>query len=107
MHSKALRFELEQNQNISCLKSGSKVTIGFSKRGLINGLGFTFSIKESTVNPEVSRNLNALYLKPIERGYFQNSSLSGMGEKWFKNGNYYIGDFKDNIFEGRGILKNS
>ena len=30
-----------------------------------------------------------------------------MGEKWFKNGNYYIGDFKDNIFEGRGVLKNS
>lgn len=29
-----------------------------------------------------------------------------MGEKWFKNGNYYFGDFKDNIFEGRGLLKN-
>lgn len=29
-----------------------------------------------------------------------------MGQKWFKNGNLYIGDFKDNIFEGRGVLKN-
>ncbi len=29
-----------------------------------------------------------------------------MGEKWFKNGNFYVGDFKDGIFEGKGVLKN-
>lgn len=30
-----------------------------------------------------------------------------MGEKTFKNGNVYVGEFKNNIFEGNGILKNS
>jgi|LakMenE18May11ns_1017448.scaffolds.fasta_scaffold9557616_1 hypothetical protein len=30
-----------------------------------------------------------------------------MGEKTFKNGNIYVGEFKNNIFEGNGILKNS
>ncbi len=30
-----------------------------------------------------------------------------MGEKWFKNGNNYFGDFKDNIFDGKGVLKNT
>lgn len=30
-----------------------------------------------------------------------------MGEKWFKNGNIYIGDFKGDIFEGNGVLKNT
>lgn len=30
-----------------------------------------------------------------------------MGEKWFKNGNEYIGDFKADVFEGRGLLKNT
>lgn len=29
-----------------------------------------------------------------------------MGEKRFKNGNYYVGDFKAGVFEGRGLLKN-
>jgi hypothetical protein len=29
-----------------------------------------------------------------------------MGEKWFKNGNLYKGDFKNGVFEGSGILKN-
>lgn len=98
---------MEQSENISCIKSGSKVSVGFAKRGLLNGLGFTFSVKEGGVNPDSNNHSHALYLKLVERGYFQNSQLSGMGEKWFKNGNYYIGDFKDNVFEGRGILKNS
>lgn len=48
-----------------------------------------------------------LYFKPLERGYFHNSQLTGMGEKWFKNGNNYFGDFKDNIFDGKGVLKNT
>ena len=45
-------------------------------------------------------------MKPSERGYFYNSQLNGAGEKWFKNGNYYYGDFKNSHFEGLGILKN-
>ena len=35
-----------------------------------------------------------------------NTQLSGFGEKWFKNGNLYIGEFKNGIFEGNGILRN-
>lgn len=30
-----------------------------------------------------------------------------MGEKIFKNGNFYIGEFRNGIFEGNGILKNT
>ena len=30
-----------------------------------------------------------------------------MGWKMFKNGNLYVGQFKNNVFEGHGILKNS
>ena len=36
-----------------------------------------------------------------------NTQLSGMGEKVFKNGNFYIGQFKNGIFQGNGILKNT
>ena len=36
-----------------------------------------------------------------------NTQLSGMGEKVFKNGNFYIGEFKNGVFEGNGILKNT
>ena len=43
----------------------------------------------------------------VERGYFINTQLNGMGEKVFKNGNFYIGEFKNGIFEGNGILKNT
>ncbi len=30
-----------------------------------------------------------------------------MGFKIFKNGNLYIGEFKNGLFEGNGILKNN
>jgi hypothetical protein len=30
-----------------------------------------------------------------------------MGEKMFKNGNLYVGEFHNNVFEGHGVLKNS
>lgn len=35
-----------------------------------------------------------------------NSQLQGMGEKWFKNGNSYVGEFKNGVFEGNGVLRN-
>lgn len=63
----------------------------------MNGLGFVLATNADDLE---------FSLRPIERGYFFNNKINGMGEKWFKNGNYYIGDFKDGIFEGNGILKN-
>lgn len=43
----------------------------------------------------------------VERGYYINGQLNGFGEKIFKNGNSYIGQFKCDTFEGSGILKNN
>jgi hypothetical protein len=43
----------------------------------------------------------------IERGYYISTQLNGMGSKVFKNGNWYIGEFKNGLFDGNGILKNS
>lgn len=37
----------------------------------------------------------------------QNSQLNGFGEKLFKNGNLYIGEFKNGLFEGNGLLRNT
>jgi hypothetical protein len=97
-HTKALRYEINDSEYISCQKLESKFNIGFYKRGLLNGLGFSFVCKE-TGGIESSRNgNNGFYLKPLEGGYFHNSQLCGLGAKWFKNGNYYFGDFKNNIF---------
>ena len=42
-----------------------------------------------------------------ERGYYVNGQLNGFGEKVFKNGNSYIGQFKYDLFEGHGVLKNT
>ena len=76
----------------------------------MNGLGFVYSLKtapNSNYNPDTHRNQDEFSIKPLERGYFGNSQLHGLGEKHFKNGNIYIGDFKGDIFEGNGVLKNT
>lgn len=36
-----------------------------------------------------------------------NSHLNGFGDKLFKNGNLYVGEFKAGVFDGNGVLKNS
>ena len=43
----------------------------------------------------------------LERGYYINTQLNGMGDKMFKNGNFYRGEFKYGIFEGNGVLINN
>ena len=37
----------------------------------------------------------------------QNSQLNGFGEKLFKNGNLYVSEFKNGVFEGNGLLRNT
>ena len=37
----------------------------------------------------------------------QSNQLHGMGEKLFQNGNLYIGEFRNGVFEGNGVLFNT
>lgn len=83
-----------------------RVHVGFGNRGIGNGLGFSFLAIEDKGDKQ-EESAEEFVMRPLERGYYHNSQLCGMGEKWFKNGNYYFGDFKDGIFEGRGLLKNT
>lgn len=62
----------------------------------MNGLGFIL-LKD---NENGSINLS-------EKGYYKNSQLCGIGKKKFQNGNIYIGEFIENVFDGRGLLINS
>ena len=71
------------------------------------GLQFIFRGTQGGYNPDTHRQEDEFELKVVERGYYMNTQLSGMGQKVFKNGNLYIGEFKNGIFEGNGILKNN
>lgn len=79
--------------NIECQKYGNKVVVGFEKNGFLNGLGFQFVFRGSHggYNPDTHRQEDDFELKVVERGYYMNTQLNGMGEKVFKNGNFYIG----------------
>ena len=74
--------------------------MGFEKLGFINGLGFQFVFRSSKggYNPDTHRNEDDFELRVIERGYYINTQLNGMGFKIFKNGNLYIGEFKNGLF---------
>lgn len=47
VHAKTLLYEFEKVSSIGCQKYGNKLTFGFEKNGLINGLGFTIIFKGS------------------------------------------------------------
>lgn len=108
-HANAINLDFKKDELITSVKSGNKLNFGYYKRGLINGLGVTLVTKDSSnaFNVDTHRQVDTFFVKNVERGFFINSQLSGMGQKYFKNGNMYIGDFKGDVFEGRGILKNS
>jgi hypothetical protein len=41
VHAKALKYDIDRVNSIIAQKYGNKLTVGFDKNGLINGLGFT------------------------------------------------------------------
>ena len=63
-------------------------------------------IKDPNHAPDSSRPSHQIFIRLIDRGYYNNSNLNGMGEQRFKNGNTYWGNFRGGAFEGLGILKN-
>lgn len=67
------------------IRRGTKVTIGFAKSGLLNGLAIILAYKSEDLE---SRNFN---IQLVERGLYKNQQLNGLGERRFKNGNVYIG----------------
>ena len=99
-HARALRYEIERSSHIEGHKFGNKLTVGFLKGGLVNGLGVTLLFRGSHggYNPETHRKEDEFEQRILERGYMSNSQLHGMGEKWFKNGNSYVGEFKSGLF---------
>ena len=87
-HAKVLKFELDRTDHIMSNKTNAKLSVGFMKKGLLNGLGFTLITKASSTDPSTTeRKADSFSIKPTDRGFFLNSQLTGMGEKWFKNGN--------------------
>lgn len=85
------------------IRRGSKITIGYTKNGFLNGLGIVIGYK---VDPN-GMTIDNSSIQLIERGYYKNQQLNGLGERRFKNGNVYVGEFKNDQFEGTGILKNN
>jgi hypothetical protein len=85
------------------IRRGSKITIGYTKNGFLNGLGIVIGYK---VDPN-GMTIDNSSVQLIERGYYKNQQLNGLGERRFKNGNVYVGEFKNDQFEGTGILKNN
>lgn len=93
-----LTFEKPENMHVKCEQS--QLTIGYyNQEGELHGLGF----KLYAENAEVS-GARSLYLKTIERGYYRNSVLETYGEKYFSNGNKYVGEFEGGEYSGQGIL---
>ena len=84
----------EQNKNIIKSKCKDDYTIDDDTTDLI--------IDPSLENDiELNENIN----EPNE-GNFINGKLEGNGKYIYKNGNYYIGQFKNDKFNGKGILYN-
>lgn len=78
-HAAAVKFEIERDQNIASQKVSSKLQAGFYKKGFLNGLGFNLLIKDPHLSFDSSRASNDIFVQLIDRGYYNNSVLNGMG----------------------------
>ena len=56
-HARVLKYEIERSHNIEGQKFGNKLTVGFEKGGLVNGLGLTVLFRGSHggYNPDTHR----------------------------------------------------
>lgn len=92
-HAKIIKYEFDKIPFIQAQKQGNRIIIGFEKFGFINGLGFSLIFRgaQGGYNPDSNRNEDQFQLKLVERGYYINTQLNGMGQKVFKNGNRYVG----------------
>lgn len=57
------------------LRRGSKVTIGFTKNGFLNGIAFIIAYKVDTTTMKTEN----YSVQLIERGYYKNQQLNGLG----------------------------
>ena len=78
----------------------NKAVIGFtSEYGYLDGLGFKLELFE------VDDWSQPFQVSCLERGCYNRGRMENYGERTFPNGNLFIGEFKDDFFHGRGILK--
>lgn len=77
---------MARTKDFEVIRRSSKITVGFTKSGFLNGLAFIVS--QQSINPNCVHD-TAYHM--IERGYYKNSQLNGLGERRFRNGNVYVG----------------
>ncbi len=69
------------------IRRGNKVTIGYTKGGFLNGLAIVMGHRIDAKGA----NIPDFNVQLIERGYYKNHQLYGLGERRYKNGNVYVG----------------
>lgn len=100
-HEQAFKCSVKTENGIKIMKTGRKIVIGYADNGyILEGLAVKLKINEE-VFEDFSQPLE---IKSVERGFYRRGRLENFGERYFANGNMYIGEFRDDCFEGRGLL---
>ena len=76
-----MNYEIDKEFHIEGQKHGNKLSVGFEKGSVFNGLAFHIIFKSSHggYNPDTHRNEDGFEMKVLERGYMQNNQLNGFG----------------------------
>ena len=99
-HVDAFKFKVRHSPMIRSQMKDNKAVIGFtSEYGYLDGLGFKLELFE------VDDWSQPFQVSCLERGCYNRGRMENYGERTFPNGNLFIGEFKDDFFHGRGILK--
>jgi hypothetical protein len=100
-HERSFKLNIKLGNDITILKKNNKVLIGYFDRfSNLEGLGMKLCVDSATYD----RFEEDLVLKCSERGHYQQGRLENYGERYFTNGNYYIGQFEDDRFSGKGLM---